>query len=54
MMNPGGRNAPRGSGASLECGDLAPLCYRSRLIEDQSGARSPHSKEAPEVFAAKT
>ncbi|HSE19183.1 MAG TPA: hypothetical protein VLB46_19130, partial [Pyrinomonadaceae bacterium] len=27
-----------GSGASLECGDLAPLCYRSGLIKDQSGA----------------
>ena len=32
--------------ASLECGGLAPLCYRSRPIKDQSGARPPHSKEA--------
>jgi hypothetical protein len=36
--------------ASLECGDLAPLCYRSQLIEDQSGAGPPHSKEGLEIF----
>ena len=33
--------------SSLECGDLAPLCYRWGLIEDHSGARPPHSKPAP-------
>jgi len=28
----------------LECGGLAPLCYRSNVVEGQSGARPPHSK----------
>jgi len=32
--------------ASLECGGQAPLCYRSRLIEYQSGGWPPQSKEA--------
>ncbi|HEX5874574.1 MAG TPA: hypothetical protein VFY60_07980, partial [Pyrinomonadaceae bacterium] len=32
----------------MECGGLAPLCYRYRSIEYQSGARPPHSKEAPD------
>jgi len=36
--------------ASSECGGLAPLCYRWGSIEDQSGARPPHSKEAPEFW----
>src|SRR5215216_444038 len=31
-------------GASLECGGLAPLCYRSHLVEYQSGVKPPHSK----------
>jgi hypothetical protein len=35
--------------ASLECGGLAPLCYRSRPLKDQSGARPPHSKEYVDV-----
>jgi hypothetical protein len=29
---------------SLECGDPAPLYYRLRAIEYESGGRPPHSK----------
>jgi hypothetical protein len=43
-------------GVSLECGGLAPLCYRAergsnvaRSARDESGARPPHSKEAHEI-----
>ena len=36
--------------SSLECGGLAPLCYRWGSIADQSGARPPHSKEAPTAW----
>src|SRR5690349_10422605 len=34
--------------ASLECGDLSPLCSRvasGRLTLDQGGDKSPHSRE---------
>jgi len=33
--------------ASLECGGQAPRCYGLPLIEYQSGAWPPLSKEAP-------
>src|SRR5262245_15771035 len=39
----GGKVARRNTGASLECGGLAPLCYRSRPIETKAapGRRTP-------------
>ena len=41
------------SGASLECGDLSPLCSRAeRVYLDQSGDESPHSKERPHATTA--
>src|SRR5215213_828127 len=39
---------------SLECGGVAPLCYRSLMTEDQSGARPPHSREASGLMLPKS
>jgi len=54
-----------GLSASLECGGLAPLCYRAergpyspreiaRSARGQSGARPPHSKEGLNISGRMT